>query len=179
MCKKFCKSLLSALLALMMIVTVCAVPSFAKKIAISRSSAAVVKGYSVTLSLVGTTKKPVWSSADENIATVTKKGVVTGKKIGSTTITATLGKSVYKCKVTVKAGSIATDANKVLVEKGKTVSVSVRAVGTHDIAVSSADKSIATASLSKNGFKGDVTTLNIKGISDGTVKIKVYAKKYE
>lgn len=177
--KKFCKSLLSVLLALMMIVTVAAVSSFAKKIAISRSSVSVVKGHSVTLSMVGTTEKPTWSSADETIATVTKKGVVTGRKIGSTTISASLGGSVYECKVTVKAGSIATNENKISVDKGKTVSVSVKAVGTHDLVVASSDKTIATAALSKDGFSGDVTTVNIKGISDGTTKIKIYAKGYE
>ncbi len=179
MSRKSFKSILSLLLALMMIVTVAAIPSFAKKIALNRRSVSVVKGYSVTLSLVGTTKKPTWSSADETIATVTKKGVVTGKKIGTTTISATLGESVFECKVTVKPGSIATNENKVSVDKGKIVSVSVKAIGTHDIAVKSSDKSIATASLSNKGFSGDVTTVNIKGISDGTAKIKIYAQGYE
>lgn len=178
MCKKLCKSLLSTLLALMMIVTVAAVPSFAKKIAISKSSVSVVKGYTTKLSIVGTNENPKWSSADETIATVSKKGVVTGKKLGSTTISASVGGSVFKCKVTVKAGSIATSGNNVSVDKGKKVAVSVKAVGTHDLAVTTSDKSIATAAFSKNGFNGDFTTVNIKGISDGTAKIKIYAKGY-
>ncbi|MGN0553370.1 MAG: Ig-like domain-containing protein [Oscillospiraceae bacterium] len=177
--KKFIKSFMSVLLALMMIVTVAAVPASAKKIAISKSSVSVVKGCTVTLSVMGTSDKVKWSSDDKTIATVSSKGKVTGKKLGSTTVRATVGDSVLKCKVTVKAGSIATNGNKFSVDKGKTVDVSVNAIGTHDLAVSTADKSIATAALSKDGFNGNITTVNVKGISDGTTKIKIYSKSYE
>lgn len=50
---------------------------------------------------VDTKSKITWSSANKKIATVTSKGVVTGVKPGNTTITATVGKKKYKCKIQV------------------------------------------------------------------------------
>lgn len=63
------------------------------------------KGKSVTLKLVGGTAKS-WKSSNEKIASVTKKGKVTAKKVGSATITCKGkdGKN-YKCKITVKKAS--------------------------------------------------------------------------
>lgn len=49
------------------------------------------------------TKKPLkWSSSDKRIATVSQKGEITGKKAGTATITAKVGKVKAKCKVTVE-----------------------------------------------------------------------------
>jgi len=50
---------------------------------------------------VNTKSKTTWSSSNKKIATVSSKGVVTAKKPGNTTITATVGKKKYKCKVQV------------------------------------------------------------------------------
>lgn len=46
-------------------------------------------------------RKVVWSSSHKRIASVNKKGVVTGKKGGTARITARLGKKTLICKVTV------------------------------------------------------------------------------
>jgi hypothetical protein len=42
-----------------------------------------------------------WKSSKKSIATVTQKGKVTAKKVGKTTITATIKKKKLTCKVTV------------------------------------------------------------------------------
>lgn len=42
-----------------------------------------------------------WSSSNKKVATVTQKGKVTGKARGTATITAKVGKTSYKCRVTV------------------------------------------------------------------------------
>lgn len=54
----------------------------------------------LTLKNASTTVK--WSSANNKIAKVDSKGVVSGIKTGTTTITATCGGVKYTCKVTVK-----------------------------------------------------------------------------
>lgn len=56
----------------------------------------------VTLKVSGTNSKITWSTSDKNIATVNSKGVVTGKSIGTATISAKFGKTTLKCKITVK-----------------------------------------------------------------------------
>lgn len=45
--------------------------------------------------------KATWKSSNQKVATVSSKGKVTAKKKGTTTITAKVGKTTYKCKVTV------------------------------------------------------------------------------
>ena len=49
-------------------------------------------------------KKIKWKSSNKKIATVTKKGVVKGKKGGTCKITATIGKKKYKVKISVITG---------------------------------------------------------------------------
>lgn len=76
------------------------------------------KGKSVTLKLVGETAKS-WKSSDAKIASVTKKGKVTAKKVGKATITCK-GKNgkTYKCKITVKkAGNPSELSEKTVYEK--------------------------------------------------------------
>ncbi len=53
----------------------------------------------------GTTAAVTFKSANKSIATVTSKGVVTGVKVGTTTITATVAGKSVTCKVTVKKAS--------------------------------------------------------------------------
>ena len=45
--------------------------------------------------------KATWKSSNPKVATVSAKGKVTAKKKGTATITAKVGKTTYKCKVTV------------------------------------------------------------------------------
>ena len=54
------------------------------------------------LSYVATAEKITYKSSKKSVATVSKSGVVTGKKKGSATIIITSGKITKKCKVTIK-----------------------------------------------------------------------------
>lgn len=73
------------------------------KIALNKSSITISVGEQKQLALKGTKKKVTWKSGNKKVATVTKKGKVTGKAVGKTTITAKSNGKNYKCKVTVKA----------------------------------------------------------------------------
>ncbi|WP_236354695.1 Ig-like domain-containing protein [Konateibacter massiliensis] len=79
---------------------------------ISQSTLSVEKGKTATLSVTGNTQKVKWSTSNKAIATVSSKGVVTGKKLGKAKITATVSGKKYTCTVTVKAVSaVGTQAN--------------------------------------------------------------------
>lgn len=176
--KNFFKSFLSTLLALMMIVTVAAVPSSAASAKLSKSSISLTKGYSTTLSVSGTTSSVTWTTGNKNVATVTSKGKVVGKQVGSTYIYAKVNSTTLKCKVTVVAGKIAVSKSSVDLDQGETTKVRIKALGTHSISVSSSDTSVVKASWSGAKFSGNYINLTLKAVGSGSARVKVYAKSY-
>ena len=58
-------------------------------------------GESFKLKLKDSKETPKFKSSAKKTATVSKKGVIRGKRRGSCVITVTAGKNTYKCKVTV------------------------------------------------------------------------------
>lgn len=70
---------------------------------LSQTVISLPSGTSTTLKVSGTDKTVKWSSSDENIASVSKKGKVTGKNAGKAIITATIGKQTLQCRVIVRA----------------------------------------------------------------------------
>lgn len=89
----------------------------AKSYKLNHSSFLIEAGNTSTLKLSNLTKV-TWSSKNESIATVSKKGVVTAKKAGSTVITAAYKGKKYACKVQVyKVGT----GNKTIDKKMKAV----------------------------------------------------------
>ena len=84
-------------------------------IKLNKTKVSLYSGSKTTLKVTGTTKHIMWSSSDQKVATVNNNGVVRGKKIGSTIITARVGSGstgkTLKCKVTVK--------NKIIVPKSQ------------------------------------------------------------
>ena len=88
--------------------------SAAKKdtgITLNMTSASVAIGKSITLKATVTEKSAItWSTSDKSVATVSKKGIVTGKKLGTATITAKSGNAKTSCTVkVVRGGKIPAD----------------------------------------------------------------------
>ena len=83
-------------------------------ITLDKDTLTIARGETATLTATvepaDTTDKVVWSSKDDNIATV-KDGVVTAVGQGETTITATCGGKTATCKVIVTKATIAGTAN--------------------------------------------------------------------
>ena len=69
---------------------------------ISAVKAEIFIGETMTLKINGTTKAVKWSSKDESVAGITSRGVLTGRKAGSTIVTAKAGAKTFRCAVTVK-----------------------------------------------------------------------------
>ena len=81
----------------------------AKKIVGFKKTVKLKKGgkYQISrdVSPVTTPDKMKFKSSDKKIASVSKKGLITAKKKGKATITVTIGKRKFKCKVNVSKGA--------------------------------------------------------------------------
>lgn len=77
----------------------------AATVSISKKTLKLDIGQTATLKINGTKSKVTWKSSDNKIATVTSKGLVLGYSSGNATITATVSKKKYFCKVTVNLPS--------------------------------------------------------------------------
>lgn len=73
-----------------------------RKIKISKKSCSLKKGKKIKLKLKNNNKKVIWVSREKKIASVTSKGVIKGRKKGTTYIYAIANHKLYKCKVRVK-----------------------------------------------------------------------------
>lgn len=175
---RFFKSFLSSLLAVLMIVTLAAVPSSAATIALSKTSMSLTKGYATTLKVTGTSSKVTWSTGDKTIATVSSAGKVVGKKVGTTYIYAKVSGKTLKCKVSVVAGKITASKSDVTMDKGEKTTVTITALGTHVISAASTDKSVVKATWSGAKFDGNKIKLTLTATGYGTARVKVYAKNY-
>lgn len=178
MTKCFFKSFLSSLIALLMIVSLVAIPSSAATATISKTSFNLTKGYATTLSVEGASGTVTWSTGDKTIATVNSSGRVIGKGLGTTYIYAKVNGETLKSKVTVVAGKIAVGKTTVSLDSGDTTTVKIKAIGTHTLSVSSSDKSVVKASWNGAKFDGDYVNLTLQAVGEGTAKVKVYAKNY-
>lgn len=114
-----------------------------------------------------TTGKTVsFKSSNTKVATVSSKGVVTGKKPGIVTITATAGGKKATCVVTVKDVTLKLGASKYNVKVGENVTVKVKTNTTgKTVSFKSSDTKIAK--VNSNGI--------VSGLSEGTVKITATA----
>lgn len=83
-----------------------------KPVKISANSLLLPTGKTKKLKISGCSKGIKWSSSNKKIATVSKKGVVKGKKIGNVVITAKIGGKPIGCAV-----SVTTDALKRVCER--------------------------------------------------------------
>ena len=72
------------------------------KVTISQKSCSLKKGKKIKLKLKNNKKKVIWVSREKKIASVTSKGVVKGRKKGTTYIYAIANHKLYKCKVKVR-----------------------------------------------------------------------------
>lgn len=123
------------------------------------------KTVTLKAAVTGSSNTVTWKSSKPSVASVNAKGVVTAKKAGTTTITATANGVSAKCVITVKAPTLKLSKTKASIKKGKKVTIKAAATPTAKITYKSSNKKVAAVSA-----KGVVT-----GKKKGTAKITVTA----
>ena len=126
------------------------------KVYVGKTAKVQVKKY-------GTTAKVSFKSSNTKIATVSKSGVVTGKKAGTVKITVKAGKLTKTVTVKVAKPSFTLAKSSASIKKGKKVTIKVKAAPSSKVTYKTSNKSVATVSS-----KGVVT-----GKKKGTAKITV------
>ena len=149
----------------------------AGKIKLNQKKATINTGEKLQLKVEGTDQKVKWASSNKAVATVSKKGLVKGKKAGKATITATVGKKTYKCKVTVKNSVLSADRTEVTLEVNKNETVTITYRGDDgSITWDSSDEKVATCNW-EDGGKNNKLKLTIYGIGPGNANITVKDEK--
>lgn len=177
--KSFFKKIICTVISAAMVLSLAAVNVSAAKPALSTKSVNIPIGSSATVTVNGASKV-VWTNNNTDIVSHKQSGntlTLTALRTGATYMIADVGGTKLKCKVTVKQSFIETSRDSVELEKGKSQTVTIKVKGSKNIAVSSSDKSVCTASLGK--WNGDAAVLTVKAKKNGTATVKVYTKKFE
>ena len=111
---------------------------------LNKTKITLAVGKSTNLKVSGINNKVKWSTSDRTIVTVSEKGKVTGKNVGTAIITAKVGKKNLQCKVTVK---VALNRTKAVIAKNDYITLYLQ--GAVAKSFKSSNKKIAT--VSKNG----------------------------
>lgn len=166
--KKSTVRLMSALLCMVMILTMLPLRAEAATPVISQKSLTIGIGTKATLKVKNTTKTPQWSSSKKSVATVNSKGVVTAKKFGYATITAKIGSKSYKCKVYV-SGNPTLELSAITLTKGKSRNITL--FGATAKSFSSSNPKVVKITSKK----GNACT--VKALKKGTATITVKDKE--
>lgn len=137
----------------------------AATIKLNSTSKTLIKGKTYQLKVSGTKKKITWSTSKKSIATVSSKGKVTAKGVGTAYIYAKVSGKKLKCKIKVESPSLSSTKLALLIGEQKTLSVKGN---TQKVSWSTNNKSIATVSS-----KGVVTA---KSVGLATISAKVSGK---
>lgn len=144
----------------------------AAKPKISKTKNTIYVGSNFSLTLKNVKNGIKWSTSKKSVAAVKAKGagvIVTGKKAGKATITATYKKKTYKCVVTVKNKPVSISATKKTITEGQSFDLSLKNAGS-GAKWSTSNKKIATIKKVNN------TKYKITAQKAGTVNIKVTYK---
>lgn len=105
------KRVISLIMVLLLVVTL--IPkTVSAAVKLNKTVISLTEGDTFALKVSGSKSSVKWTTSKKSVATVSTKGVVTAKKAGSATITATVSKKKYTCKVTVIEKFNATTASK-------------------------------------------------------------------
>lgn len=143
-----------------------ATPTPVAKPGITAKVSQVYVGKKATIKVTKTkvTGKVTFKSSNKKVATVNRKGVITGKKAGKAVITVKVGKYTKKLTVKVKKPSFKLVKSSVKLKKGKKTTIRVKAAPVSKVTYKTSNKKVATVNS-----KG-VVTAKKKGTAKITVK---------
>lgn len=173
--KKFRRA---SLLILMLIMLFSISTSASAAIRLSATRVAMSKGRTYTLKVTGTTARVTFASANKAIATVTSKGVITGRSKGTTDIYAVVANQKYKCTVMVRqpVESVTMKYSKIKISKNKTFQLAAQV-----LPATANNKTLAWTSSNPKVVKvdsnGKITTL-ASGTATITAKATDVSGKY-
>ncbi len=151
----------------------CKVTVKASTLTFAKTSVTIYKGKTTTVKAIATPAATVkYTSSNKKIAAVNSKGVITGVKAGTVTITATAGSLKTTCKVVVKNPTFSLVKASATIKKGKTTTIKYKATPANKVTYTSSNKKIATVT-SKGVVKGIK-----KGKATITVKCNGITKKF-
>ena len=133
----------------------------------------VGKKATVKVTAYGVSGTAKFKSSNTKVATVNSKGVITGKKAGTTKITVTVGKYKKVLTVKVKKPSFSLVKSSANLKKGKKVTIKVKAAPASKVTYKSSNKKVATVNS-----KG-VVTAKKKGTAKITVKCNGITKTFK
>ena len=133
----------------------------------------VGKKATVKVTAYGVSGTAKFKSSNTKVATVNSKGVITGKKAGTTKITVTVGKYHKDLTVKVKKPSFSLVKSSANLKKGKKVTIKVKAAPASKVTYKSSNTKVATVNS-----KG-VVTAKKKGTAKITVKCNGITKTFK
>lgn len=133
----------------------------------------VGKKATVKVTAYGVSGTAKFKSSNTKVATVNSKGVITGKKAGTTKITVTVGKYKKVLTVKVKKPSFSLVKSSANLKKGKKVTIKVKAAPASKVTYKSSNTKVATVNS-----KG-VVTAKKKGTAKITVKCNGITKTFK
>lgn len=147
-------------------------PKVVKPIEISETPLTLLKGKTKKLKIKYATQSIRWKTSKKSVATVSKNGIVKGKKAGKAIITAVIGEKTKKCSVIVEAPKIS--KSNINIEVGQTETLQLKGCK-HHIKWYSNDSDIVKVSKGKIKAK-EIGTTKIYAVCHGkkfSCKIKV------
>lgn len=181
--KLFKNASISVLMAVILIFTPISLPviqtttiAHAAAVKLNKSKATLNIGETLNLTLTSTKSAIKWSTSSQKTAKVSTKGVVTALKKGTATITATVGKSKYKCVVTVKEPRITASETNIISNSVAAITITVKNKKADEYLMhSSSNKNIADCTISE--WTGDKVTLYIETGKKGKATINVHTNR--
>lgn len=120
-----------------------------------------------------------WTSSKNSVVSVDENGKITGKKAGTSIITASVGDVSDTCTVTVKKSTIKLNKSKVTIKKGNSFALKAVVKGaSNKVTWTTSDKTIATVSSTGKVTGKKAGTVTITATANGvSAKCKITVNK--